>query len=287
MDAVVNRTLEGLGWIVISGVSFVIFIALIHYLGATLHPVQAAFIRYALSILILAPVFLRQGAVVLYTRQPGRHALRGFVHALGVLLWFYAITKMPIAEATAMSYTIPIFVTLGAVVFLKERLTYVRVIAVAGGFLGVLVILRPGVAVIGPGALAILLSAPLFAVSKLLVKTLVRVDSSTTTVIYLSIFATLTMAVPALMVWTTPSFDDLLFLMFAALFATLSHYCLGRALKLIDVSVAQPAEFLRLVWATLLGLAMFGETPSPWIWVGGAIVVLSVSIAARFDTKKA
>ena len=276
-----SATARGLALVALSGFVFVLFIVSIRLAGTSLNPVQAAFLRYALGLIVLLPMMARQGWSVFYTRAPLRHAARGGVHGLGVLLWFYAIASLPIAEATALGYTAPIFVTIGAVLFLGERLRAATVFALVSGFVGVLIIVRPGFEHVGTGAIAILCSAPLFACSQLLVKSLVREDSSVTTVLYLSLFATLTMLVPALAVWKTPSVSDLLLLAMAAGFATLSHVLLAQGLKWVDISLVQPADFLRLVWSALFGFMLFGEVPGPWVWVGSAVVVASVTLTAR------
>ena len=275
-----SPTLHGTIWVALAGLFFVIFATLVRYVGSTLPPVEAAFIRYALGIVVLVPFFLRKRSVLHSKRIPA-HALRGMLHALGVMLWFYAVAKMPIAEVMALSFTAPLFVTLGASVFLGEKLSTHRVFAVLVGFLGTLIILRPGVAVIDAAAWSILLSAPLFAGSKLLAKTLVSTDSSETVVAYLSIFATLIMLPPALLVWQTPTSQEFAFLLGTAVFATLSHLCLAQGLRLIDVTVAQPIEFLQLLWATLAGFMLFSETPDILVWTGAAVIVASATFIAR------
>lgn len=281
-----SSTTRGLAWVLLGGLLFVLFIVSVRFVGSDLPAVQAAFIRYGFSVVLVLPVILRSGPAVLRTRRLGRHGLRGLVHGCGVLLWFYAITRLPVAEATALSYTSPIFVALGAFLLLGERASLVRIVSTLIGLAGILVILRPGVIPIGAGAIAILCSAPLFAASKLLVKSLLVEDDSATTVIYLSLFATLTMLVPAIYVWQPPELAELALLMLAAAFATLSHYTLARGLKLVDVTVAQPVEFLMLVWSTLFGIVLFGESPSIWVWVGAAVIVFSVWLASAGEGRR-
>ena len=278
---------RGLSWVAGAGVLFVVFIALVRYVGNELHPIQAAFIRYLFGSLVLLPLFLRSGMGLFRSRHIRIHGFRGCIHAVAVMLWFFAASQLPIAEVTALSFIAPIFVVIGAVVFLGERMTRARIVAVILGLIGVLTILRPGTAVIQWGAIAMLFAAPLFAASKVLTKFLVRDDSSGTLVAYLSIFATLTMLLPALWVWQSPSSSDLMFLAGTAVFATSSHLCMARGLALVDVTVSQPVDFLQLVWSTLIGLAFFGEKPEIWIWVGAGIVVFSATYIARLETKSA
>ena len=135
----------------------------VRYLGTNMNPVQAAFIRYCFGIVLILPLLSRAGIMSLDRDRLGFHALRGLVHGGGVMLWFLAMSRIPISEVTALGFTTPIFVTLGAAVFLSERLKPYRVAAVLLGFIGALLILRPGLRVIDIGALAQLGAAPLFA----------------------------------------------------------------------------------------------------------------------------
>ena len=191
-----NVKVAGLTWIVVAGLNFVGFVVLIKYVGSDLPPVQAAFIRYLFGLIVLLPLFVRNGIQIFSTKHIHLHGLRGFIQAMAVMLWFYAVTKLPIAEVTALGFVSPIFVVFGAVFFLRERLTKPRIAAVVLGLVGIFVILRPGFGVINSGSIAMLLAAPLFAASKVMTKFLVRYDSGSTIVVYLSIFAALTMAVP-------------------------------------------------------------------------------------------
>ena len=276
---------KGLLWVALAGVLFVVFTALVRYVGNELHPIQAAFTRYLFGLLVLLPLVLRRRAALFRTCHLRLHGFRGSIHAIAVMLWFFAASQLPIAEVTALSFISPIFVVIGAVFFLRERLTRPRIIAVALGLVGVLIILRPGVAVVQWGALAMLAAAPLFAASKVLTKFLVRDDSSGTLVMYLSIFATLTMLAPALWVWQSPSQSDLVFLAGTAVFATTSHLCMARGLSLVDVTVSQPIDFLQLVWSTIIGLVFFSESPVIWVWVGAGVVVFSATYMARLESR--
>ena len=215
----------------------------------------------------------------------GFHALRGLVHGGAVMLWFLAMSRIPIAEVTALGFTTPIFVTIGAAVFLSERLKAYRIVAVVLGFIGALLILRPGLRVIDIGALAQLGAAPLFACSYLMAKSATRKESSSMIVVLLSVFCTLTLALPALLVWRAPTIEELTLLGLTALLATSGHYCMTRALEAAEVSAVQPFTFLQLVWATILGLMLFDETPDLWIWLGGAVIVGSATWMAHQEVR--
>ena len=257
----------------------------VRYLGTSMNPVQAAFIRYCFGIVLILPLLSRAGVMSLDRDRLGFHALRGLVHGGGVILWFLAMSRIPISEVTALGFTTPIFVTLGAAAFLSERLKPYRVAAVLIGFIGALLILRPGLRVIDIGALAQLGAAPLFACSYLMAKSATRREASSMIVVLLSVFCTLTLALPALLVWRMPTLEELLLLGLTALLATSGHYCMTRALEVAEVSAVQPFTFLQLVWATILGLILFDETPDFWIWIGGAVIVGSATWMAQQEVR--
>ena len=210
--------------------------------------------------------------------------LRGIVHGIGVMLWFFAMARIPIAEVTALGFTAPIFTTIGAALFLGEGLRARRIAAVLLGFAGAMVILRPGIVAVNPGAIAQLMAAPLFAVSFIVAKKLTETQPPTVIVAYLSIFVTLVLLPPALMVWRTPTWEELSWLTLIAMLATLGHLTLTQAFRAAELTVTQPVSFLQLVWATLLGLAVFGEQPDLWTWIGGAIIVGSATYIAHRET---
>ena len=266
---------------VVTGILFVAVTGIVRHLGTDMSPVQAAFIRYAFGLALLIPVFLRMGRFMREPATLGLHAARGVIHGIGVMLWFFAMARIPIAEVTALGFTAPIFTTVGAALFLGERLHFYRIGAVLMGFGGALVVLQPGFQEINLGSIAQLTAAPLFAVSFLIGKRLTRVESSAAIVAYLSVFVTLVLLPPALIVWREPTLSELGWLLATAACATAGHYTLSQAFRAADITVTQPIQFLQLVWATLLGLAVFGEQPEIWTWLGGGIIVASATFIAH------
>jgi len=276
--------LTGIAWMLLTGVLFVGVTGIVRHLGTDMAPVQAAFIRYVFGLILIAPVFFKLDPASLSRRSLGLHAARGVTHGVAVMLWFYAMARIPIAEVTAIGFTAPIFTTLGAALFLGERLHSRRIGAILMGFGGTMVILRPGFHEIELGALAQLTAAPLFAVSFLIAKKLTATESSASIVAFLSIFVTLALLPPALMVWRTPTVEELGWLLATATLATLGHYTLTRAFQAAPITVTQPFSFLQLVWATLLGLYVFGEEPDLWTWAGAGIIVGSATYIAHRET---
>ncbi len=265
----------------LAGLLFVAVTGIVRHLGSDLPAVQAAFIRYVFGTLMILPLIFRSvrqsrfhmpdaGQIRLYT-------YRGLAHGIGVMLWFYAMARIPIAEVTAIGYMAPIFTTFGAALFLHEVLHVRRILALAIGFAGAMVILRPGIQVIELGSLAQLLAAPCFAASFLLAKKLTGTRNAVEIVVMLSIFCTLVLLPGALLQWRQPTLDELFWLSLTALFATAGHYVLTLAFACAPITVTQPISFLQLVWASLLGYFVFGETPDPWVIVGGGIIIVSVT----------
>lgn len=264
---------------------FVAVTGIVRHLGSSMNPMQAAFIRYGIGTLLLAPVFLQLIREGKRPRRMGMHAIRGFCHGIGVMLWFYAMTRLPVAEVTALGFIAPIFTTIGAAMFLGETLRARRITAVLIGFAGTLIILRPGAEVIDLGAIAQLIAAPLFAGSILISKKLTQTDSSPVIVAYLSIFVTLTLLPGALYVWRAPTLEEWGFLALVALVATLGHLTMTQAFRHAEVTALQPFSFVQLVWAALLGFYVFSEEPDTWTLVGGAIIVGSATYIAHREAR--
>ncbi|MEC9328856.1 MAG: DMT family transporter [Pseudomonadota bacterium] len=281
-----QSNVRGVGWMLVSGVLFVGVTGIVRHLGSEMNPIQAAFIRYAFGIVLVIPVILRLGLPVLLAARIRMHAARGLVHGIGVMLWFYAMSRLPIAEVTALGFTAPIFTAAGAMLLLGERLRAYRVVGIVLGFAGALIVLRPGLRIIDVGALAMLTAAPLFACSLLLAKVATRTEPSSLIVVLLSLFCTVTLLPLALVVWRTPTLEELVLLFVTAVLATSGHYTLNRAFQAAELTALQPFSFLQLVWATLLGLLMFGERPDFWIWAGAGLIVISATWIARREVSE-
>ena len=281
-----RSTSRGIAWMALTGLLFVAVTGIVRHLGSDMNPIQAAFIRYAMGVVIMAPLLLRvRWSRLAPRRRLGLYLARGVVHGAGVMLWFYAMAHIPIAEVTALSFTAPIFTTLGAARFLGENVRARRIGAVLMGFAGTLIILRPGIAAIDPGAIAQLLSAPLFAASFILAKKLTEPDPPRVIGGALTIIVTLMLLGPALLVWRTPTPTELGWLFATASFATAGHLTLVQAFRAAEITVTQPVAFLQLVWATLLGYYVFGETPDMFTWIGGAVIVSSATYIAHRELK--
>ncbi len=277
--------IKGMAWMLASTLLFVGVTGTVRHLGSDMSAPQAAFIRYAFGIMLLAPFLLKIRARDVITPRMGLHAVRGFVHGISVMLWFFAMARIPIAEVTALGYTTPIFITVGAALFLGERFRIRRMIAVLIGVFGTLVIVRPGFVTIELGTLAQLAAAPLFAASALVSKKLTETEPSEVIIALMSLFVTLTLMPFAIATWRTPTVEELAWLFATATLATLGHYTMTRAYQAAEIAVTQPLSFLQLVWAVLLGYYVFAETPDVWTIAGSIVIVASATYIAHREAR--
>ncbi|MBC8241180.1 MAG: DMT family transporter [Alphaproteobacteria bacterium] len=247
-----------------------------------IHPLQAGFMRYGFGTLLLLPLIIKFHRSDFDLKLVGSHFLRGFVHAFSVLLWFYAVTQISLADLTALSFTSPVFVTIGAFLFLGETFSHRRLGGIIFAFIGAVVILRPGVETISIGAIAILVASPFQAASTLIGKHLVRRTSIYAMVFYLSLFVTLVSLIPTWFVWTTPSLHTCALTFAAAVMATLAHFCWSKSFQIADLSFTQPGFYFTLIWAAAIGFFAFGERPDLWSGLGAAIIIAATAyISAR------
>ncbi|WP_299841505.1 DMT family transporter [uncultured Jannaschia sp.] len=281
-----SSPLQGILWMLLTGVLFVMVTAVVKFAGENLPAAESAFLRYLIGFVFLIPFARSALTVRMPARQVALFAGRGLVHAIGVMCWFYSMTQIPIAEVTAMNYLNPVYVTLGAAMFLGERLAWPRICAVLAALAGTVVILRPGLRAVEMGHLTMLVTAALFGASYLLAKPLSDRYPAGLVVAMLSVFVTLGLAPFAIAVWVTPTVSEVFWMGVVALFATAGHYTMTRAFAAAPVSVTQPATFLQLIWAVLLGWAFFEESPDLWVVVGATIIILSVTFIAWRESRR-
>ncbi len=272
-----SRPVVGIFWMAFTGVMFVAVTAVVKHLGDGVPAAQGAFLRYVLGLVFLVPMIKPILAARLTRRQMTLFGLRGVVHTGAVILWFFAMARIPIAEVTAMNYLSPVYITIGAALFLGERLPPRRLAAVVIALIGALIILRPGVKAVEIGHIAMLGTAVCFAAGYLVAKQLSGEVSAAVVVGMLSITVTIGLAPFAWAVWVTPTLPQLGWLFLVACFATAGHYAMTLAFAAAPLTVTQPVTFLQLVWAVILGAVVFGEPVDGWVVFGGAVIMASVS----------
>lgn len=272
-----DKPLTGVIWMIVTGLCFVAVTGIVKHVGSDVPAAQAAFVRYALGLVFLIPMMRPILAAHLTRRQLKLFAARGVVHTLAVILWFFAMARIPMADVTAMNYLSPVYVTLGAALVLKEPLPPRRLAAVVMALIGAVIILRPGVREIDLGHIAMLGTALMFAAGYLIAKQLSGEVSPAVVVGMLSITVTIGLAPFAAAVWVPVSMVNLGWLFLVACFATAGHLTMTMAFAAAPLTVTQPVTFLQLVWAVAVGAVFFGEAVDGWVVFGGAVIMGSVS----------
>ena len=280
----VPNPLIAISLMVISGLFFVLMHSAVKYLSKEVHIFEIAFFRCALVIFVLAPIILQQGKSVFVTRQPKIQFLRITTNSVAMLCFFYGISSTPLAQLTTLGFTVPIFATILAVVFMKERIKLRRTGALIVGFIGTLVVMRPDIS-IEFGALLIIFSSFLWSVCLIFIKKLTETDSAVTISLYFGIGmipATFAMALP---VFEMIDLRQFIILMFIAATGTLAQTIMNNALEKGELALLLPFDFLRLIWSVLIGYALFAEEPEITLWIGGVLIIGSTSYIAWREAK--
>lgn len=275
-----QRPLAGVVWMLLAGLCFVAMTAGVKHMGSGIPAAQSAFLRYLLGLVFVVPMLFLVRGERLEPSVWRAFAYRGMAHSSAVILWFYAMTRIPLAEVSAMGYLSPIYVSIGAALFLGERLRLRRIVAIGAAIVGALIILRPGMRELNEGHFAMLFTAGFFAVSYLLAKQITGKASPTMVVAMLSLTVTLGLAPFAWWAWQPVQGIDILWLFGIASVATLGHFLMTLAFAAAPITVTQPVSALQLVWAIVLGAVFFGEAVDLWVVVGGLLIVSAVVFIA-------
>jgi len=268
-------TLKGIGLMGVAAMIISVMHVLVRDLSSEINPIQIAFYRNVIGFMMLFPFLLRQDRSLWITKQPKLQFFRAIIGTCALLSWFTALGMMPVGDATAISFVTVLFVTIGAAVVLKEKVGPRRWSAILVGFIGTLIIIRPGSGIFGAGALVALMSTVFWAAALICVKILSRTDSSITMVFYANVFFTIFSFIPALFFWTWPTFEQTMWMLLIGVMATLGHLCMAQSLKMADATAVAPMDYTRMLFAAGAGFLMFGEFPDVMTWVGGTVIFLS------------
>ena len=264
------------------------FMALtIRYASRQLHPFEIAFFRNLFGFVFTLPLLLRHGFDILRTQKISLYFVRCTIGIVSMLAGFWAIVNLPLAQAISLSYSTPLFVTIGAVFFLGEVVRARRWSAVAVGFVGVLLIVRPGHASFTAGSLVALLAAAMSGIVAVSIKFLSRTERPDTIVIYTTMLWVPMSLLPALFFWQTPAGITWLWVVLAGFCGTSGHMFWTRALKLGDASLLAPISFLQMPLVALFGYFLFGETLDRWTALGAAIIFASNAYIAHRESRTA
>jgi drug/metabolite transporter (DMT)-like permease len=277
-----HAALVAISWMIGAAFFFSILSAIIRHLTAEMHPLEIAFFRNLFGLVFMLPWLARSGFGSLRTGRFGLYLWRTMVGLLSMFAWFWALGLLPFAQAVALSFTTPLFATMGAALILKERVRLRRWTATIAGFIGVLVILRPGAAeALNIGAILVIVSCALSGATTLMVKDLLRTESSSAVVTYMVLLMTPISLVPALFVWTWPHPATWLIMLGMGLVATAGHLCITHSYKLADASAVLPYDYTRMIFAAAIGYVWFAEVPDRWTWIGAGIIAASAIYIAH------
>nr|WP_278250390.1 DMT family transporter [Paracoccus fontiphilus] len=244
-------------------------------LAATLSIRQVLFFRALVGLFVILAVGRSLWPEVRRAAQIRLHLWRNLIHFTAQYFWTIGVVLLPLASVFALEFTMPIWVTLFAWLLLKERLTGPRLLATAGGFLGVQVIVRPGIAMVDPAAALVLIAAAGYGLSMILVKRLTRHASPGAIVVWMILIQLPLGLAAALTDWRPVSIADIPWMLLAGLGALSAHYGMAQALRRLDASILIPVDFLRVPLAALVGFAFYAEAIDLWVFLGGAIILLS------------
>ena len=287
--------LRGMLWMTLCGLCFAVMNATTRAMTADLHAWQVQCLRYFFGGLVILPLLLsmggaRRGLSMLRTKNLKLQLARCAIHTVASGMWFIALPFVPLAEVTAISFTSPIFLAIGAMIFFGEKARADRWIAIAIGFSGVLIVLVPklehGIAA-NWASLMLIAAAPVSAGSYLIVKRLMQYDTAETIVLWQSILVSLFTLPAALFFWREVTTLHLGLFVFVGALGSLGHYALNRSLKAADIAATQPARFLELVWASMLGFLIFADIPPVWTFAGAMVIFAATTWIARREATRA
>lgn len=278
--------MRGLVWATLAGLLFVVLNALMRSLSLQVDPFQTQCLRYVAGVLVMLPFVLRSGLAAYRPHNIKGQFARGAVHTAGLCLWFAAVPHITLADTTAIGFTTPIFMMLGAAVMFREPMRWDRWAAALAGFAGVLAVVGPQLTGAGNAyTLLMLASSPVFAASFLMTKALARRESTQVIVMWQAISVALLSIPLALVHWVWPSAWQWVLFLVCGMLGSAGHFCLTRSLSVADVSATQSVKFLDLVWASLLGWLLFGDLPSQWTLVGGVLICTATVWIARREAR--
>jgi drug/metabolite transporter (DMT)-like permease len=257
------------------------------HMSHSMHVFEIAFFRQLFGFIFMSIVFLRGGLRPLMTHRIGLHVIRSVLNVIAMLAFFYGLTLEPLAKVVSLSLTAPLFATVGAVLLLGEKMKRHRWISLFVGLVGALIILRPGFQAVSLGALLVLGSNAVWSVALVVIKILSRTESSVTIALYATLLQTPVALIFALFFWTTPTLEQLGYLVIIGIGGSIAQICLGEAFRYADATLVLPIDFTKLFWASLIGYVFFDQVPEIWIWPGAFVVFLAVFYNAYMERNAA
>lgn len=284
----IPRALHGIAWMIASGIAFALLNTLLRLIALQMPPLEVQFLRYFSGLIVMSPFIFKVGIRAYNPKGLMGQCWRGVVHTAGMVLWYMALPHLTLADTTAIGFTGPIFVMVGAAWAFGERMYWERWVSAAIGFIGVLIVVGPKMTVTGGYYDLIMLgSAPLFAASALITKALTKRDKTEVIVVWqcitISVF-TLPLAIPQ---WEWPTLVQWSIFLGSGVLGSVAHYCATSALRAADASATQSVKFLDMVWMTTMGFLVFSDVPTISTIAGGLVIAGATTWIARRESKRA
>ena len=248
----------------------------VKFLSDDLHPIIICFYRSLMGLILITPFVARNNFKALHTKNMRLQIFRASINIISMICWFSAIGMMHFEKATALGFTTPLFTTVLAVVVLGEVIRFHRTAALLLGFIGIIIIIRPGYVPFEFGTVLMLIASFSFSFVLIFVKKLSATDSSLTIIFYHLLYMTPVFFILSLFYWENINLNQLIIFILMGASGLLSHWCLAQAFKMSDTTFVMPLQFTKLIWASLIGLFIFTEQPDIWTWIGGIIIFISV-----------
>ena len=255
-----------------------LFTVLLKNLTDELNISTIAFFRFFFGLLIISPFIIKSKFKVLHTNNYKLYLFRSGLNLVGMLMYITAIGIMTLEKNAALGFIIPLYATILAVIILKEKIKIYRTVALIIGFIGVLIVIQPGLNTFEKGVIFALIGNFCVALGMIVVKKISKEDTSFTILSYLYIFSTLYTFIIYIFFWQIPDLRQIIILLIAAVLGTLGHYSFTQAIKISEVTFIAPFNYFALIWSSLFGYIIFKEIPNTYTWIGGSIIFISIMI---------
>ena len=281
-----SGNIRGILWLSVGAILFALTDVVVKSLGRTLHPFELALFRYAIGFVMLAPVFMHMGWVQIQTQHIGLHLTRLVIACTAQIGLFVAVIHLKLADATAIMFSKPLFTTIVAVILLSEIVRARRWAATMIGFAGVIIMIRPGAATMDPVVLIAVGAALTLAIANVIIRMMSKTEPPNRILFYYHLGGIVIFAGPAIWMWQTPVGIEWFLLFLIGFLTTLGMICYVRAFSAGEANAVGPIEYVRLIYAGLLGYFLFSEVPDLWTVLGGAIIVACSLYIAKDEARR-
>ena len=257
----------------------------IRHMSDSMHPFEIAFFRCLFGLIPIIPFFIKQGINPLKTKRFPMFFTRGMINLYCMLSFFFAVSIVPLAEVTALSFSAPIFTVILAVFIFKEKVGIRRWSAISIGFVGTVIILRPGFQDFTLGQFLVISSAFAWAICMIIIKDLGKTETSVTIAAYMSLIMAPLTLIAALFVWTWPSWEQLGWLVFIGIVGGVAQMAMAESLSCAPTHVVTPIDFTRLIFIAFMGFMFFDQVPDIFVWIGGSLIISASAFIAYREHK--